>query len=203
MRNCQKLLPDRCVYCDSWVRCNNAFTRSRGGRCLSDSTDARWTKSSSCYQWKYRLLVASGGLQPALSLSMTIKRNPHLKTIIKATSLLLKGIFNLFTFWQSSKIVLFSCYFNPLLTGVSCYVIFVWQFFISIFICRGIPSQRRSRPSIWKQELTLLHPASNVQGLRFSLECTSPSVQHYFIYLLGKVQAECMEAYQVLHAAVL
>lgn len=166
MRNGQKLLPDRCVYCDSWVRRNNAFTWSRGGRCLSDSTDARWTKSSSCYQWKYRLLVASGGFQPALSLSTTIKRNPHLQMLNKATLLLLKWIFNLFTFWQSSKNVLLSCYFNPLLTGVSCYVIFVWQFFISIFICRGVPSQRCSRPSIWEQEPSLLCPASNVEGLR-------------------------------------
>lgn len=198
MRNCQKLLPDRCVYCDSWVRCNNAFTRSRGGRCLSDSKDARWTKSSSCYQWKYRLLVASGGFQPALSLSTTIKKNPHLKMLIKAMSLLLKRIFNLFTFRQPSKNVLLSCPFNPLLTGVSCYVIFVWQFFTSIFICRGIPSQRRSRPSIWEQEPSLLRPASNVHGLRLrlSLKCTSPS-QHYFIYLLVKGQAECTGAYQV------
>lgn len=202
MRNRQKLLPDRCVYCDSWVRCNNAFTQSRGGRCLSDSTDARWTKSSNCYQWKYRLLVASGGFQPASSLSMTIKRNP-LKMLIKATSLLLKGILNLFTFWQSSKNVLLSCYFNPLLTAVSCYVIFVWQFFISIFICSSIPSQRRSRPSIWEQEPSLLRPASNVQGLRLRLKCSPSSVQHYFIYLLVEGQAECMEAYQVLHAAVL
>lgn len=175
MRNCQKLLPDRYVYCESWVRCNNAFTQSHGGRCLSDSKDARWTKSSSCYQWKYRLLVASGGFQPALRLSTTITRNPHLKMLNKATLLLVKGILNLFTFWQSSKNVLLSCYFNALLTGVSCYVIFVWQFFISIFICSGIPSQRSSRPSIWEQEPSLLCSASNVDGLRLSLKSISPS----------------------------
>lgn len=47
--------------------------------CLSGGTDTRWTKSSSCYQGKYKLLVPSGVLKPALILS-----HPELEMLIKA-----------------------------------------------------------------------------------------------------------------------